>query len=116
KAKIASELARAQGTGGFAKAPKAAAAPKPQKYEPGSNTPTDASYYNFNNQRADVDEQYGKGTYDRLQAAAGAVELGPDTGKPKPDTYNAGTPNEFTVKKDGSISFAKGGTIPSDHL
>jgi hypothetical protein len=115
KAKIATEVARAQGTGGFAKRPTAAAAQKPQKYEPLSSTPNDASYYNFNNQRADIDAQYGKGTYDKLLAASGKVDIDSATGKPKPGDYGEGN-DAVTVKKDGSISLAKGATIPADHL
>jgi hypothetical protein len=115
KARIATEVARAQGTGGFAKQPKAAATQKPQKYEPLSSTPNDASYYNFNNQRADIDAQYGKGTYDKLLAASGKVDIDSATGKPKPGVYGEGN-DAVTVTKDGSISLAKGATIPADHL
>lgn len=54
---------------------------KPAKYEAGSSGPDDDSYYNYNNQRTDVDSRYTKGTFDRLQNLPSIVSKDPKTGK-----------------------------------
>jgi hypothetical protein len=81
------------------------------KYEPGSSTPDQPNYYNYTTMRADIDNQYGKGTYDKLVGAQGKIEPDPATGKPKPGVYEG-----VTVKDDGSLVFDKGPTISADHL
>ncbi|PYK18094.1 MAG: hypothetical protein DME55_07695 [Verrucomicrobia bacterium] len=85
---------------------------KPTKYEPGSSTPDDQSYYNYNNHRADVDAQHGKGTFDRLQAATGLVEQDSNTGQ-----YISKDPDTVDVDpKTGAITLKPKGSYPGAHI
>jgi hypothetical protein len=100
---------------------------KPVAYQPGSSTPNDPGYYNFNHQRADIDAQYGKGTYDRLLANAGNItvdpktgkyavktdpnDIDPDTGKPKPVS------SDVTVDPDtGDVTLKGSGQHAGAHI
>jgi hypothetical protein len=81
------------------------------KYQPGSSTPTDPGYYDYGHMRADIDNQFGRGTYDKLVGSQGKIDRDPATGKFKPGTYG-----DVTVKDDGTLVFEKGPTVSGDQV
>ena len=95
---------------------RASAGKKAAGYEPGSAHPDDpATYDRYNTLRADVDNQYGKGIYDKLVSSVGDVTIDPKTGKPQ-----SATPDELQVGPDYSMTFTPGGKtqahIPGDDV
>jgi len=95
---------------------RAGAGKKAVGYEPGTAQPDDpATYDKYSTLRADVDNQYGKGIYDKLVASVGDVTIDPKTGKPQ-----SAAPDELQVGPDYSMTFTPGGKtgahIPGDDV
>jgi hypothetical protein len=105
---------------------------KPAAYQPNSSTPNDPAYYDFNHQRADIDAQYGKGTYDRILANAGNItvdpktgkyavktdpnDIDPDTGKPKPVTSDVRVDPDTGAVTLKSTAGHPGASIPYNEI
>jgi hypothetical protein len=85
---------------------------KAKGYVPGSSTSSDPEYYNYNNQRADVDSRYGKGTFDRMQGLSGVITQDPKTGK-----WVSANPDVATVNADtGDVTLMGAGGKPGAQI